>query len=228
MSSTAYRAALDWTELTIQRRAVYFRNQVIVVVGLAAVVIAAAIVVRSVRALGALLWLVPVCGAFLVADGRLVRGWRARILADWSERRVDLVAFRQAVRAHPRLPPQTLEGMLATLPAPADLNAEQQLATSTRLAVAAATTADYTARDDSLVLNVLASGLATIVLVLVMVTGRWPSLALLAVLLLLPTGRHWTRRRRLRRAAAEIAGWRRAPDFAEADYVRLASGRLEA
>src|SRR5690349_2787902 len=128
---SAYRVGIELTMRTIERRARYYRNQVIAVALLILVDAGWALAARSVLPLLAILLLVPICGLFLGADHRALNDWRSALLEAWSRRDLDFTAFRDAIRAHPALPPDTAEAMLATLPIVGDLAAEHRISAPT-------------------------------------------------------------------------------------------------
>jgi hypothetical protein len=217
---TAYRTAIDRTSEAIERRARYFRNQVVIVVLISAFVAIVALVTRLAAALWAWLLLVPACGLFLYADDRALNAWRSDLLAPWITGDIDFAAFRGAIRANPALPKGTTEGMLITLPPAEDLVAEQKLLTPTRQAIAAASLAIHRHRADVLLLNALASGIITCVLLAALWTRSWVPLLTLTIVVLLAFARAWTGRRRQARCEAEVAMCRAKAGFSESDYAR--------
>jgi hypothetical protein len=154
---SAYRPAIDHTAQTIQRRARYFRNLVVVVVLIGLVSLAGAALQRSFAPLAGSLVVIPTCAAFFLLDHRLLDQWRNWLLRAWTTGEIDLAAFRAAIRANPALPRDTMEGMLATLPSSDDLVAERGIGVSTRQAVAAELTSRYRAAHTGLALKVAVS-----------------------------------------------------------------------
>ncbi len=212
---SAYRIAIDRTARVIERRARYFRNQVVTVVLVGAASIAWALAAHSPSGLAGILFLVPVCGLFFFADAKLLNQWRSGLLASWETGDLEIAALRDALRANPSLPKETTEGMLATLPAASDLAAEQRLLTPTRHTIAATSRAVHGARTDRLLLDAVLSGVAAVSLVAALGTSAWTPLLGLAVLVLrLPLGA-WTQRRRLDARDAEVEACRRQPGFSE-------------
>jgi hypothetical protein len=221
---TAYRAAIDRTAEIVAHRARNHRNQVaaVVVVGLAAVTSAA--VARSPGRLALLLFLVPLCGAFLLVDARLLNEWRSALLARWADRELDLAAFRDAMRAHPTLPTGTLEAMLATLPAVGDLVAEQQVAEPNRRAIATVTRARQRQQVDALALRTAASAIVAVVAIEALWNGGWTAfrgLGTLGPLPVLAAALRW--RRRVAHDEA-LGACRKDPAFSESDHARLLAG----
>jgi hypothetical protein len=180
-----YPTAIEWTERTIQCRAAYVRNQITVIVLTALVILAAAMSLRSSIVL-ALLFLLPLCGAFLAADDRLVAAWRNALLDGWTRKDIDLAAFRVAIRAHPRLPKTTLEGMLSTLPDVGDLVTEQGISAADRRAVAVSVKACHRRSSVALVLRVAASAIAAVGLVAALLTTDVRALLFLSAPILVP------------------------------------------
>jgi hypothetical protein len=221
---SAYRTAIDQTTRTIERRARYFRNQVVIVVTMGTLVMIAALIMRSPSALWAFLLLVPTGGLFLFIDSTTLNDWRADLLAAWVTRDIDFAAYRDAIRAHPSLPKGTIEAMLASLPSAGSLVAEQQVLTPTRQAVAATSLAWHGRAADALLLRAGASGLLVAVLLAALWKRGWLPLIGLAALALLPVIRTLTSRWRHARCAITVAACRNEPGFSEADYVLIASG----
>jgi hypothetical protein len=216
-----YRTALEDAERSIQRRAAWYRNQVVSVVAVAVAVVVSALAARSPLVLGGFLLLIPLSGAFLVADVRLFTRWRSRFLDDWSAKKTDIVAFAAAIRAHPKLPPNTVEGMLATLPSTGDLVAEQAIEAPTRRAIAASAAARQQDRADALLFKVVASGIV-VPLALASVWARsWVPLTGLAALLALPIVRVWRASRRRAVCEATVRACREQPGFDEVAYTRV-------
>jgi hypothetical protein len=220
-AASAYRAAIEATTRVIERRARYFRNQVVAVLLLGVASLAWALAARSWLGLAALLFLIPACGAFLVADARRLDDWRSAVLASWVRREIDLAAFRDAICAHPALPKETTNAMLATLPQAGDLASEQRILTPTRRAAASASQAAHRGRVDALVLNVAVSAIATGVVAAALWTHNWTPLLGLTTLALRPLAGAALRRRRLTARATDVAACRRQPEFQEAEYERL-------
>jgi len=220
----AYRSAIEQTARTIERRARYFRNQVIVVVTISVVCIVAAVVTRSASALWGWLVLIPACGLFFYTDSRVLMEWRSELLRSWVARELDFAAFRQAILANPALPKATTEGMLASLPSAGDLVAEQQVPTPTRQAIAAASLALHGGRADALLLNVVTGGLIVATAIAAIWMRAWVPLIALSTVVPLPIARVWMRRRRDARCEAEVARCRAQPGFTDADYTRIRAG----
>ncbi len=217
---SAYRTATDQTTAVIDRRARYFRNQVVIVVAIAVLAVGAALV-WSAAALWAWLLLVPSCGLYFYADSRALNGWRSSVLGPWTARDLDLVAWGQAIRANPVLPKETTGAMLATLPIASDLVTEQKILTPTRRAIAAECIGRHSEKGAVLLLNALASGLVVAILLSAVWMRAWaPMLGLLA-LAALPLFRMWIGRRWRWRCEKEVAACRTEVGFSEEDYARL-------
>lgn len=220
---SAYRTAIDLTTAVIDRRAKYFRNQVVIVVAIAAVVAVAAFA-WSAAALWAWLLLVPACGLFFYADSRVLNAWRSSVLEPWIARDLDLVAWCQAIRANPVLPKETTGAMLATLPMASDLVAEQKILTPTRQAIAAATRAVHGAKADTLLLNTVGSAIVVGAVLAALWVRAWSPLVGLATLLVLPLLRAWASRRRRARCEADVAALRVQQGFSASDYAGMRAG----
>ncbi len=226
-SAVVYRAGLDATAATIERRARQYRNAVIAVVVVAVVCAAGALALRTPRPLEGALLLVPLAGVFFLADQRALEAWRRQLLAGWGRGELELAGLRAALRAHPRLPEGTLEGMLATLPSAGDIASERLIPHSTRRAVAAALAATHGRRRDALLLNVLASAVVVFAVLAALWLRAWTPILALVLLVLRPAAGVWLGRRRTQRAAAEVAACRREPGFSEADFERLVASVRE-
>lgn len=217
---SAYRTAIDDTTRIIDLRARYFRNQIVIVVSIGALVVGAALF-RGAAALWAWLLIVPACAVFFYVDARVLNSWREAMLGAWISPQIDLEVLRQTIRANPAMPKGTAEGMLETLPAAGDLVAEQKLQPSTRAAIAAVSLAMHRAKADALLLQTIASAILVGAVLTALWTHSWNPLSAIASVAALPAVRVWAARRRLNRADAEVAACRRQDGFSEADFERL-------
>jgi hypothetical protein len=218
---SAYGAAIDRTVDTIERRARAFRTQIaaVVLMGLGAIVWS--ILARSPAPLVWAAGLVPVCGWFFLVDDARVRDWRVEILNDWAECRLEMAGFRHAIRAHPSLPRDTLEGMLASLPSSGELATERLISIATREAVVAAVLANYRWRSDALALKTVGSLIVTGAIIAAVTLRRWEPLLALTGLAPVSIVAVWTRRRGLALAKREVTARRRRAEFSEADYTSI-------
>jgi hypothetical protein len=215
-----YRAAISATETAINDRAALFRRQAIAVVAAIVLALAGALVAGQWRVLAALLFLVPLSGAFFIGDFRILERWRRLLLDPWVEREIDFEAFRAAMLAHPRLPRGTLEGMLETLPSATDLTSEQTLQRPTRQAIAEACRTNHRRYADALFTRVLASAVVAAAVTTAAWSAAAPALAVGAVLLAMVIGvGAWTRYRRLAACEARIQACRTLPGFDEQAYA---------
>jgi hypothetical protein len=220
-----YRTAIDRTARVIERRATFYRNLVVTVVLIGVASLVVALLARSLGGLAGVLFLVPACGVFFHLDARLLNGWRSQVLERWASGELDLAALRPALHAHPGLPRDTLDAMLATLPSVANLPEEQRISTPSRQAAAAAHRAMHYERSDLLLLDAILSGIAVAAVVGALWMRSWTPLVSLIILLLRPPLDAWMRRRRLAAREADVAACRRQPGFSEPDYERLLAGR---
>jgi len=76
-------------------------------------------------ALAGLIILVPLTGAYLVLDSRLLRLWRAGIIEMVRLRGLDLTAFSKTISGFHHVPPNSLSAMISTLPASPELTCQQ-------------------------------------------------------------------------------------------------------
>jgi hypothetical protein len=220
VSSVAYQAAIETTERAIQRRAILYRNQV-GVFGLVACAILAGAALYSWRVLADLAFLMPISGAFLVLDARIVSAWRLALLPLWIREEIDFTAFRQAITAHPKLPSSTLSGMLALLPMAQNLVQEQAIHSTTRHAVATVVTANGQVHVDHVVWRVIASAIVAAAVVAVVAMHQWQPLWALLLLALLPVLRRWRRARIVRAADGVVENARQTAGFDEQAFVVL-------
>jgi hypothetical protein len=217
---SAYRTAIDETTRTIDLRARYFRNQIVIVVSIGALVVAVAFFAGA-AALWAWLLIVPACAVFFYVDARVLNSWREAMLGAWISPQIDFEVLRQTIRANPAMPKGTAEGMLETLPDARDLVSEQKLETCTRAGVAAVSLAMHRTRADALLLQTIASAIVVAAVLAALWTHSWNPLSAIASVAALPAVRVWAARRRLNRAAAEVAACRRQDGFSEAEFERL-------
>lgn len=217
--SVAYRVGIERTVKAIERRARYYRNQVVAVaLGIIAPV-GWALGAGSASPLLALALLVPICGLFLAADHRILDDWRTDLFKAWARRDLDFTAFGDAIRANPALPRETAEAMLATLPIPRELASEQLMSTPTRRAIAAGLIARYGSHADAIGLKTATAGIAGCALLGAFALRRWEPLVSLAGLVLVPIGGRDLIRRRRSELERELSACRAHPDFSEADYA---------
>jgi len=218
---SAYSEAICRTVQALDGRKKNFRYLAIAVVAIVVMTIARASIMHSWAALAGVLFLIPTCGFFFVSDTRLVSRWQYDIVGQWAIGRLDVVALRDALRAQPRLPKETLEGMLATLPSGGDLLAEQQVPLPTRRAVANLHRSISQGREDFLLLTTLSSAVSCIGLVTALWANTWtPLLGLAALTLHSPVSARLSRSRR-NSVDKEFETLRRGAGFSETDYVRL-------
>jgi hypothetical protein len=199
-----YRTAIDQTARTIDQRAKNFRNQIVTVVILSLASLTWAAVTRSIHPLAGLLLLFPVCGYFLLFDARLLNKWRGKLLQTWKDQQVDFAAFRDAVSATPRLPRNTLDGMLATLPDLGSLSVEQELSGGTREAITSIIQAEYGIRSDALAVKAVGYSVAGASVILAVTAGSWLPLALMTTIVLLLPVRSRLRKMRAKKAWASV------------------------
>jgi hypothetical protein len=218
---SAYSEAISRTVQALEGRKRNFRYLAIAVVAIVVVTIAGAGITHSLAALAGVLFLIPTCGFFFLSDTRLVSRWQSDIVGQWANGRLDVVALRDALRAHPRLPRETLDGMLATLPSEGDLLAEQHVPLPTRRAVANLHRSISQGREESLVLTTLSSAVSSIGLVTALWANTWtPLLGMAALTLHSPVSARLSRRRR-NSVDREFETLRQGAGFSDTDYVRL-------
>ncbi len=216
-----YRIAIDWTTGTIDQRAKYFRNLIIVVVAIIFLSIIWAAFIRSDAPLAGFLLLLPTCGFFFVLDSKLLDDWQSRLLEAWVKKDIDFRALYEALNAIPKLPKETLRSMLATLPSAGDLPAEQRISSSTREAVAAAVTDIHACQSDTVALKAAATAIVSTSVILAMALRMWqPLLGNLAVFVL-PILKAWLNRKRMGEVKKRTLAARAKPDFSNEKYEQL-------
>jgi hypothetical protein len=223
-----YTVAINKTRSTIDSRAAHFRNLVVAVVIVSLGSFASAAITRTLPPLAAMLLLVPGCGVFLFLDAQLLGDWRTCLLAAWVRKDIDFCALRNTLNAVPRLPKETLGGMLAMLPFPPDLVAEQQLSPSTREAVAACVEGVHAIQSDAIVLKAVAASIVSGAVAIALTSRRWEPLLGGMFCLLLPRTGRWLKRRRL---GALLWGTRAAsvkPGFSHRKYSELVANLVDA
>ena len=215
---SAYRTAIDQTARTIERRARYFRNQVVIVVTISALVVIAAMVSWSPSALWGFFLLVPACGLFFYADNRALNEWRFQQLAAWNMRDIDFAAFRESICANPALPKATTVGMLMTLPSVGDIASEQRISSNTREAIAAVITALYACRSDVLAFKVASYVVVTGSVIAAAGLETWHPLLGIFAVMPLPVLLKWARVCRLRNTCRNTLAVHGRPDFDPGQY----------
>jgi hypothetical protein len=117
--------AIEVTLRTIEERAMLYRNLVVAVSAVSVLSILFAIFFRQSLALAGLIILVPLTGAYLILDSRLLRLWRAGIVEMVRLRGLDVTAFSKTISGFRHLPPNSLNAMISTLPASSELTRQQ-------------------------------------------------------------------------------------------------------
>lgn len=141
-----YRELIDLTSDTLTARTRLYRRLVISFGTIGLITLCVVVFAMSLKPATGILFLLPAYGLFLFFDSRSLNVWRARILDGWRAKEVDLSALREALTTSKAIPPQTLQGMLDTLPELGDLVTEHSVSSSTRNALAIL----VLARDDNL------------------------------------------------------------------------------
>jgi hypothetical protein len=219
---SAYRLAILQTITTIDTRARYFRNLVVVVVVLTVGSMGWAAVTWTSSPLGAgLLLLFLAWGFFFFLDAKLLKDWHSRLLDAWVKKDIELRGFCDAVSAIPTLPKKTLQSMLATLPSAGDPQTEQRTSSSTREAAAALMTAMHACESDAMALKATGFVIATGLLITAGILWMWQPILGITVLAVFPLLRKWLRRRRLRALEETTVTARAKPDFSNATYGEL-------
>jgi hypothetical protein len=108
--------AIDTTVRAIQHRTTLYRNLVVWVCVVSLASFLAAAWLHRWLALAGLILLVPLTGAFLLCDSRLVGRWRNGILEMAHLRGLDVAMFRKTISTLRYLPPDSLQAMLSSLP----------------------------------------------------------------------------------------------------------------
>jgi hypothetical protein len=117
--------AIDITLRAIEERARLYRNLVVAVSAVSVLSILFAVFFRHWLALAGLIILVPLTGAYLVLDSRLLRLWRAGIVEMLRLRGLDVTAFSKTISGFRQVPPNSLNAMISTLPANPELTRRQ-------------------------------------------------------------------------------------------------------
>jgi hypothetical protein len=180
--------AIDSTVRTMENRATLYRNLVVAVSAVSVLSIFFMVLLRHWIALAGLVLPVPLTGAFLFFDSRLVRRWRAGIVEMARFRDLDEENFVKTISAFRHLPPNALKAMLLTLPSKESQQEAPVLGQTT-----AESGIDALARkNESKILRF--SGLLTVALLCLIAGAFYGSVVLLAaggslIILLLAFGR---------------------------------------
>lgn len=218
---SAYWVAIDRTTGTIDRRAKYFRNLIVVVVLVSLGSISWAIFARSILPLSSFLLLFPACGLFFFLDGMLLIEWRSLLLEGWARGELDFSAFLPAVGAIPTLPKNTLQSMLATLPSAGDLLTEQKVSPNTREAVAVVVTTIHACRSDIVAFRAAAFVIVAVSAILAATLRMWQPLCVIMLLATMPLLLYWSRCWRLKGARERTLTVQRLPEFNMEKYSEL-------
>jgi hypothetical protein len=218
---STYRVAIDQTTKTIDSRAKYFRNLIVVVVAVGLGSIGWAGIARAFWPLAGLFLVVPTCGVFFSMDARLLNNWRSYLFDAWVTKEINFQSFREAVRVIPTLPKDTIHSMLETLPKPQDLIAEQRISSSTREAATAAVTEIHGYQSDIVAVKAVASAVASGSLVIAVASRTWQPLLGGGAFILLPILRKWLKWRRIDVLKERMVAVRAKPDFSDEKYREL-------
>ena len=218
---SAYATSLEHTMIAIDRRARRFRKLLVAVLCISVTAVVVAVLARTPSALTCLLFVVPACAIYFIADAIVVNEWRLTLLRAWVAREVDFVTLIPGLRSHPTALRSTVEGMLMTLPCPDELAAEQRLSSATRRGVAAVVLSRQNSEADALVLSAIFTSVGAVMLnVAVWMWVWWPLIALLLILLS-PAVYARAYRRRTAQCDAAVAAIREDPCFDEVQYLRV-------
>ncbi len=218
---SVYRDAIEQTTNAIDRRARYYRNLIVAVVGIGFGSIVWAVVSWELRPLLAYLLLFPLCGLYFFLDERLLQVWRSGLLELWCRNELDFLAFKPAIEAVPNLPPSSIQGMLSSLLLSKDLLAEQQLSSATRKALLVVVTLLYAVRLHLLALKILT---LTIVLGSLVIAGLWgswfPLLGVLVGFLLVGTFPLW-KNRQINKEKKKLLAYQKEPEYDHANFQHM-------
>ena len=218
-----YRFAIDFTTQTIDRRARYYRNLIVVVtiIGIGSAVWA--LVLWSMKPLLGIFFMAPACGAFLVVDSRLLIQWRNQLLARWIAGELNFGGFSDALGAMSVLPKGTLQSMLGTLPLGDDPLKEFDVSPDTREAIAALVIAMQGGRADALTAKVFGISSAILTVLAVIYFGHWQGLAALLLVPAFPYYASILTRKRLQGARHQIDECRKRGGFDEGTFQNYLS-----
>ena len=132
---SAYKAAIDETVKTIDKRAKCYRNLIAVVLITSFCSIGSAVVTWTLAPVAGLLLILPICGFYFLLDGKLLSDWQSQLFTSWIKRDLDFWGFRDAMRVAPHLPKATLQSMVETLPSSSNWAMERAASGKTREAV---------------------------------------------------------------------------------------------
>ena len=118
--------AFNTTLRAIEGRARLYRNLVVTVSLVSVLSILFAVFFRQWLALAGLMILVPLTGAYLLLDSRLLRLWRAGIVEMVRLRDLDVTTFAKIIAGFRHVPPNSLRVMISTLPASPELTRQQE------------------------------------------------------------------------------------------------------
>jgi len=125
--------AINTTLRAIEGRTRLYRNLVVAVSLVSVLSVCLAVFLRQWLALAGLIILVPLIGAYLLLDSRLLRLWRARIVEMVRSRGLDVTTFSKTISGFRHIPPNSLRVMIATLPANDDRTCQQESKTGPRV-----------------------------------------------------------------------------------------------
>lgn len=176
--------AVGLTTQAIDRRAAFFRNVVIAIVGVSLIAIMWAATQRSWWPLLGFLLLLPICGTILYLDARLVNRWQQQIMQMWVPGHVQLKPLSDVLLTIKTLPARTLKSMLETLQTTADGTPEGKTTQSTREAISMTLNLITHYQSNRTLFVTLAVGLCAAFLALAVLQLSW--LPLIGLVFILP------------------------------------------
>jgi hypothetical protein len=127
--------AIDITLRAIEGRARLYRNLAVAVSLVSVLSVCLAIFLRRWLALAGLIILVPLTGAYLLLDSRLLGLWRTRIVEMVRSRGLDVATFTKVIAGFRHIPPNSLRAMLSTLSASPKFTHQHEAGTRPSVAI---------------------------------------------------------------------------------------------
>ncbi|MDO8333402.1 MAG: hypothetical protein Q7T35_01885 [Nitrosomonas sp.] len=218
---SAYKAAIDETMKTIDKRAKCYRNLIAVVLITCFCSIGGTLVTWTLVPVAGLLLVLPICGFYFLFDGKLLSDWQSQLFISWIKRDLDFWGYRDAMRVAPHLPKVTLQSMIETLPSSSNWAMERAASGKTREAVVLVVNAINGNRAYASLFKAEAFSIVIVSIIWAVTSADWYPMifvaAILPLLILIILRKRWL----LRKLGLLISVVRRDQEFNEEIFSGL-------
>lgn len=220
---SSYRTVIEQTTQTIDNRAKYYRNLIVVVVLIGLFSTAWALFSWSLLPLSGIVLLLPACGVFFFFDAKLLNAWRDQLFQSWIRKEIDFYYFCEAITANPLLPKETLKGMLATLPMADNIISEQAISSNTRRAITESVKLHYVHQADVLAFKAAIFAILAVLLLFALGFEMWQPLLGAIVIVIFPYVQKLVKQIREKKVMEMLLIVQQHPDYNQDKYIELVS-----